>query len=66
MTATRRCLLVPMEFGVLQVSAMEGDEDISDQDLLILAGEIPKKCDPGKLPQSSDFHGFSIALHDRR
>ncbi|MFN3713772.1 MAG: hypothetical protein ACK4SX_08945 [Alcanivoracaceae bacterium] len=50
----------PDGVGVLQVSAMEGDEDISDQDLLILAGEIPKKCTRENF-RNRDFHGFSIA-----
>lgn len=51
----------PDGVGVLQITAMESDDDISEQDLKTFAGEPPKKAVRENF-RNKDFRGFSIAL----
>lgn len=51
----------PEGIGVLQITAMEADEDIRPEDLATFAGEVPKKAQKENF-RNRDFRGFSIAL----
>ena len=51
----------PDGVGVLQVTAMESEEDISEQELKTFAGEAPKKAVKENF-RNKQFRGFSIAL----
>lgn len=51
----------PDGVGVLQVTAMESDNDITLEDLATFAGEAPKKAQKENF-RNRDFRGFSIAL----
>ncbi|MEE4249130.1 MAG: hypothetical protein V2I38_00920 [Alcanivoracaceae bacterium] len=51
----------PDGVGVLQITAMESDDEISEQDLKTFAGEPPKKAVRENF-RNKDFRGFSIAL----
>ncbi|MDF1628236.1 MAG: hypothetical protein P1U78_00450 [Alcanivoracaceae bacterium] len=51
----------PDGVGVLQITAMESDDDISEQDLKTFAGEPPKKAVKENF-RNKHFRGFSIAL----
>jgi hypothetical protein len=51
----------PDGFGVLQITAMESDTEITEQDLKTFAGEPPKKAIRENF-RNKDFRGFSIAL----
>ena len=51
----------PDGVGVLQVTAMESDDDISEQDLKTFAGEAPKKAVKENF-RNKHFRGFSIAV----
>jgi hypothetical protein len=47
--------------GVLQITAMESDEDITEEELKIFAGEPPKKAIRENF-RNPQFRGFSLAL----
>jgi len=51
----------PDGVGVLQVTAMESEADITEQDLKTFAGEAPKKAVKENF-RSKHFRGFSIAM----
>lgn len=51
----------PDGVGVLQVTAMEGEAEITEQDLKTYAGEAPKKAVKENF-RNKQFRGFSIAL----
>ncbi len=51
----------PDGVGVLQVTAMESEADITEQDLKAFAGEAPKKAVKENF-RSKHFRGFSIAM----
>lgn len=50
----------PDGVGVLQITAMESDEDISQEELKTFAGEPPKKAVTENF-RNKDFRGFNVA-----